>query len=244
MTNSPDLRGSLRLDGHHGPASRISRTRAAELIEKAMERADTPMVPRPRSKAWSWPSRALLVPVAAAIPLALLAGAAAYFVSSHHAGFANIGAEPARQAPERAPRPSAWTESPEPSGDRLDPAPMLEKANELRAKAEWLAATELYERTAQVDPNGVEAYEAMIAAGSLRMQHLGDAKGALRLLTAAVALRPADARSKDARWERIEALRALDDRAAEKQSLAEFIGLYSEGPLPTLARERLAKLSE
>jgi hypothetical protein len=242
MTNSPDLRGSLRLDGHHGPASRISRTRASEMIEKAMERADAPSIPLPRTRRWSWPSRALLVPVAAAVPLALLAGAAAYFVSSQHGGLAKSAAEPARVvAPARS---RSSTANPTSNRRRLEPQQMLEKANEARAKAEWLAATELYEQTAQAYPDSEEGYQAMVAAGLLRMVHLGDAEGALRLLSAGVSLRPADPMSEQARWGRIEALRALDDRATEKRSLLEFVRLYSEGPLPVLARERLAQLSE
>lgn len=240
MTNSPDLRGSLRLDGHHGPASRLSRLRAAELIEKAMERAETPSIPRPRKRRITWPSSTLLVPVAAAVPLALLAGAAAYFVSAQHAGRAKVGAEPARAAvvaPARASSPIA-------DGERLAPEPMLERANERRAKGEWLAATELYEQIAREYPSSREAYQSMVAAGLLRIQRLGDAEGAVRLLSAAIALRPADASSRDARWGRIEALRALDDRAEEKRSLLEFVSLYSDGPLPALAHERLVQLSE
>ena len=242
MTHSPDLRGSLRLDGHHGPASRISRLRAAEMIEKAMESADAPSLPLRRKRRFAWPSSALLVPVAAAVPLALMAGAAAYFVSMHHGGLAKVAAEPARGAALAPARGADASLSA--SGDRPAPESMLEKANELRAKGEWLAATELYEGIAQQFPSSKEAYRAMIGAGLLRLERLGDAEGAARLLSAAVAQYPTDDASREARWGRIEALRALDDRAEERRSLIEFVSLYSEGPLPALARERLTRLSE
>jgi hypothetical protein len=58
-------------------------------------------------------------------------------------------------------------------------------------------------------------------------------------LSAAISMRPSDPRSEEARWGRIEALRTLDDRAAEKAALQDFVTLYATGPLAALARERL-----
>jgi hypothetical protein len=206
------------------------------MVERAMERADVAELPPLPVRAVRRPSAALWLSVALIASSVVVAGGA-FFVAKR------------RGAPARF-----WTEVPlasllgkEASGEMtvagLSPSEVLAKASDLRAKGQWLAATALYENTANADRNGEDGYRAMVAAGLLRLNHLGDATGALNVLSAAIALRPSGALTEQARWTRIESLRALDDRAAEEKATAEFVELYPDGPFTQLARERLAALS-
>jgi hypothetical protein len=218
MTTSPELLGSLPLDGHHGPASRITRMRAAEIVERAMRRADAresqPQIPSRR-----WRNVALL-------GAASLASAALLLAAGLHLA-----------APQKIVAPRLLTSDVSSSDVQLGAAQMLQKADGLRAQHQWLAATELYEQTLRAYPNEADAYRAMVAAGRLRLEHLGDTRGALGLLSAAILARPHDALSEEARFARIEALRELGDRFAERQSIDEFVALYPDGALATRARE-------
>jgi hypothetical protein len=122
---------------------------------------------------------------------------------------------------------------------RTGPEEMLRKANDLRAKHHWLDATQLYEQTMRAFPDRAEAYSASVAAALLRLDHLGDPRGALRLFSSAVRARPEGALSEEARWGRIESYRALGDRSSETTSLREFVSLYPNSLLAPRARARL-----
>src|SRR5262249_23939572 len=85
-----------------------------------------------------------------------------------------------RETAARAPQPSR------PPTPEASPRDMLQQANDLRAQHQWLAATQIYEKTVRLFPGRAEAYTAMVAAGILRLDQLGDAKGALALFASAV----------------------------------------------------------
>jgi tetratricopeptide (TPR) repeat protein len=202
------------------------------MVERAIERADVAELPPRTLRRAGRPSAARWLTVTLVASSLVVAGGA--FLMAKRRG-----------APARF-----WTETPlasllgnEGSGDvagaGLSPSEILAKADDLRAKGQWLAATALYESAARADRNGEDGYRAMVAAGLLRLDHLGDPTGALGSLSAAIALRPNGALTEQARWTRIESLRAVGDRAAEEKALVEFVELYPEGPFTELARQRL-----
>jgi len=122
------------------------------------------------------------------------------------------------------------------------PEDMLRSANELRARHQWLAATQLYEKTLRSYPGRAEAYSAMVAAGVLRLDQLGDAKGALSLFSSAVRARPRGPLLEEARWGAIQAYRSLGDGASEQVALQEFVTAYPDSLVVTRARARLHEL--
>jgi len=274
MTNRRDSRRPLPLDGKTGPAPRISRNRAAAMVELALRGnpmrvvdSDAPTVVGPdacgarpmrapetidgRGRRWNagmvaamalavplmvagavhlvtQPERALLVELVKANSIAL-----AQDVRPEHA----IVAEPASidSAPAIAPEPRASASAPR----HTSAEQMLREADELRARSLWFAAEQMYERTIRARPRKAQALSAMVSAGLLRLDHLGDARGALRLLTAALRAHPEGALLEEAQWGEIESYRALGDQVAEKRAIEEFIKDHPSSLLTPQARERL-----
>jgi len=122
------------------------------------------------------------------------------------------------------------------------PEDMLRNANDLRARHQWLAATQLYEKTLRSYPGRAEAYSAMVAAGVLRLDQLGDAKGAMSRFSSAVRARPRGPLLEEARWGAIQAYRSLGDGASEQVALQEFVTAYPDSLVVTRARARLHEL--
>jgi hypothetical protein len=152
-------------------------------------------------------------------------------------------ARPVEVAPvetSRAPEPRAKP-VPRPAVAEASPHDMLQQANDLRAQRQWLAATQVYEKTLHTFPGRAEAYSATVAAGVLRLDQLGDPKGALALFTSAVRARPRGPLAEEARWGAIQAFRALGDRASEMAALQEFVTIH---PQSLLAWRALARLRE
>jgi hypothetical protein len=122
------------------------------------------------------------------------------------------------------------------------PLDMLQKANDLRAQRQWLAAMELYEKTLRTFPTRPEAYSASVAAGVLRLDQLGDPKGALALFQSAVRARPRGSLSEEARWGAIQSYRVLGDSSSERHALQEFLTLHPQSLLAWRAQARLREL--
>lgn len=144
----------------------------------------------------------------------------------------------AEDRPPPATRPPARPTSPRRDGPQL----LLRQANQLRARRQWGAAARAYEETIRLYPNSPEAYSATVAAGLLRLDHLGDARGALRLLSSAIDTHPRGALSEEAQWGRIEAYRDVGDHAAETHALEEFMQTHPASLMAAQARERLHHL--
>jgi tetratricopeptide (TPR) repeat protein len=123
------------------------------------------------------------------------------------------------------------------------PEDLLRKANELRAAGRWKEAEALYLRVIRAQPASLAAYVARVASGSLRLEHLGDARGALRQFEEALRLQPQGVLSQEARHGVAEAWRALGDRAAESRALEDFLSRHPDSPLGASARARLRELS-
>jgi hypothetical protein len=270
------------LDAQPGPASRISRARAANIVSTAMgfETRSRIDVKRPRPRRRAWTKVAFLSAAAFILPVTVVAGAVRFVAARHSmpaalmiagppaaphavpkaparavevAVPALVEAAPVEAAPvEAAPvetaappraqethaKPSAAVRAPVPE---TSPRDMLQQANDLRAQRQWLAATQTYEKTLRTFPGRAEAYSATVAAGVLRLDQLGDPKGALALFSSAVRARPRGPLAEEARWGAIQSHRALGDRAAEMAALQEFVTLH---PQSLLAWRALARLRE
>jgi len=125
------------------------------------------------------------------------------------------------------------------------PAPedLLRRANEHRATGQWKAAEALYLRVIRTDPKGMSAYVARVASGSLRLEHLGDARGALRQYQEAQRGWPGGVLEEEASHGVAEALRALGDRDGEARALEAFLARHPDSPHGVAARTRLREIS-
>jgi tetratricopeptide (TPR) repeat protein len=264
------------LDAQPGPATRISRTRAANIVSMAMgfETRSRIDVKRPRPRRRAWAKVAFLSAAAFVLPVTVVAGAVRFVAARRPMPAALLAAAPPALTladPKPAPRaveapvvaapvevaaPTelvATIETPRASETRTKPiaAPrpaveasprdMLQQANDLRAQRQWLAATQIYEKTLRTFPGRAEAYSATVAAGVLRLDQLGDPKGALALFSSAVRARPRGPLAEEARWGAIQSYRALGDRGSEMAALQEFVTLH---PQSLLAWRALARLRE
>lgn len=118
----------------------------------------------------------------------------------------------------------------------------MKQANEQRRARQWQAAEALYQRVMREHPGTSAAYVAAIAAASIRLDHLGDARGALRLYQSALASGVNRALAEEARWGLAEAHRALGDDAREIRALQDFVTRHPGSPLIPQARARLRAL--
>jgi hypothetical protein len=123
----------------------------------------------------------------------------------------------------------------------LAPEDLLRAANRLRAEHRWAEAEQTYQRVIARGPDHAEAYAASIAAASIRLEHLGDARGALQLYRA-TARAGNGALVEEADWGIAECYRALGDRDAEVSALRTFVGAHPQSALRPTAEARLSAL--
>ena len=119
------------------------------------------------------------------------------------------------------------------------PEDWLVEGNRLRAERRWAKADDAYTRAAQHAPNTQTAYVARVASGAVRLEHLGDARGALARYRAAQEQLPRGALAEEILWGIVEAERALGDRAREHAALERFLQEFPSSPLADQARARL-----
>jgi tetratricopeptide (TPR) repeat protein len=167
------------------------------------------------------------------------------------AGSVSASQEPAVAAPSDIPRRDSTPASarkqrlgtPARIPSAAAPEDLLREANAFRAGGRWKDAEALYLRVIREQPSSLAAYVARVASGSLRLEHLGNARGALRQFQDALRLQPRGVLAQEVRHGIAEAWRALGDRAAEARALEEFLSHHSDSPLGTTARARLRELS-
>ena len=127
-----------------------------------------------------------------------------------------------------------------------EPAPsaadLLGEANAKRAAKQWRVSDDLYAKVVTRAPKSLAAQTALVASASLRLEHLGDPKGAVLRFRRALALAPKGAVAEDARWGLAEALRATHDAAGEAQALDDFLAHHADSPLAERAKTRRAEL--
>ena len=116
----------------------------------------------------------------------------------------------------------------------------LSAANDLRRKSQWQAAEAAYRDIAAHYPRTPEAIVAQLAAAELRLDHLGDAAGALRLYQA---VPRSNALGVEALFGISRAYRVLGDLAAESAALRSLLDAYPTSLQADGARARLQQLS-
>jgi RNA polymerase sigma-70 factor (ECF subfamily) len=142
-------------------------------------------------------------------------------------------------APPRAAAPPS-TNPPSLVSNETTAADELSAANELRHKAQWQAAEAAYGAVAARYAGAQEGYVAQLAAAELRLAHLGDPAGALRLFQSLPRGNPLGV---EAQFGIGRAYRALGDRAAETAALRALIDAYPTSLQADGARERLKQLA-
>ena len=117
-------------------------------------------------------------------------------------------------------------------------ADLLGEANAKRAAKQWREADVLYAKVVERAKKGLAAQSALISSATIRLEHLGDPKGAAQRFRRALAMAPGGALAEDARWGLVEAARALKDREAEAAALDDFLAHHAGSPLAGPAKAR------
>jgi hypothetical protein len=107
---------------------------------------------------------------------------------------------------------------------------LLRRANELRAQRRWTESLALYERVRRDYPGSLQAYSGGVSAAYLRLDHAGDARGALILFQTLSRERPGGSLSEEIDWGIARAYRALGDPDGERQALQAFAANYPDSP--------------
>jgi len=156
----------------------------------------------------------------------------------------DAGAPELELAPEIELAPeSARRVSPErPATPPPSAADWLGEANAKRAAKQWREADALYAKVVERAPKGLAAQSALISSATIRLEHLGDPKGAAQRFRRVLAMAPGGALAEDARWGLVEVARALADRAAERAALDDFLAHHAGSPLAAQAAKRREEL--
>lgn len=122
--------------------------------------------------------------------------------------------------------------------ERVD---LLERANTLRREGRFAQAAAVYEQVVRLAPTSREASVARVAAGSVRLDGLHDARGAARLFRAA--MRGASGTlAAEASFGLARAARALGDRETEREALEALVERHERSAYAQMATRRLAML--
>jgi tetratricopeptide (TPR) repeat protein len=238
---SEDWPEELSLDDGAGPAPYLSPAARDAMLEGVLAQA--------------YPARRRGVWLAAAIALACIGGgsasAAVYWYARSHS-------EPVQAPPRPQPVEARRVEAPRapapvappivaPAADEpaaveraasRAPEDWLREGNRLRSARRWKRADQAYSQAAQHAPRDA-AYVAFVASAGVRLEHLHDARGALRHYRAALAASPHGPLDEEIRFGIADAYRALGDTAREQEALASFLREHPESPHAEQARARL-----
>lgn len=149
---------------------------------------------------------------------------------------------PVSAEPSAAPRAAAVRKQSSRASSITAPEDLLREANALRAAGRWKDAEALYLRVIREQPSSLAAYVARVASGSLRLEHLGNARGALRQYQEALRLQPQGVLDQEVRHGIAEAWRALGNTESEARALNDFLTHHPDSPLVPNARARLREL--
>lgn len=116
---------------------------------------------------------------------------------------------------------------------------LLKAANQLRRQARWAEAEHAYAQVASAYGNTAQGPVAALAAASLRLEHLGDPRGALVLYQRALR---ASSLSAEAQLGIADCYRALGERAAEITALQRLTAAHPEALFHERAVRRLRAL--
>jgi len=239
----PALAARFALDGRAGPAQRVSSQHAAMLVQGALDAAGTGGMSDAWRAARSSPWKAAGM---AGAGLLLAGAAAALYVrtaSPQAPPTSSMQTAPAVKTTSQAASTSEASPTvSEASAAVLDD--MLERANRLRAKGDYVGAERLYARVFQEHPGSLAGYVARVAAASIRLDHLADAQGARALLQGALRERPGGVLDLEVRAGLSKAERALGDQGAERAALQALVKAHPASLAAERARERLRELDD
>jgi hypothetical protein len=259
----PALPAPLALDDRPGPAPRITRERAASMIEAALRDFDGAQAAnRAVNKARARRNTLLpLLSIAASVLLGLVGvAAAARFYFHYDAPAPATAPAPANlprvaqrgmPAPEDLTPPAAVVETPaEPVPLRAAAKPnragapedLLQKANHLRADGQFREAAQTYALVYERFPKSLSAYVARVAAAAIQLEHLSNPTLARRLYEQALREQAAGALDLEARQGLSVALRDLEDRPAEVRALQGLVNAHPDSPAARRAQVRLREL--
>lgn len=242
----PELAARFELDAGAGPAPRLGAQRAAEMVHRALDAASPALGSGASARAARpvWTVRTL---VATGAGIALVGGAAALYER-----YAAPDAGPAHTAPMQSGAPAGLeaTDTPAPASAPTDPSvpatspgdDLLKHANRLRARADFGSAERLYTRVFVEHPGSLAAYVARVAAASIRLEHLGDARGARALLHEALREQPGGSLDLEIHSGLAKAARVLGDVDGERAALDTLVAKHGGSLAAERARERLDEL--
>lgn len=244
----------LSLDDRAGPARRISRDQAANMVDAALsEWAVEQAIPPARSRLFP------TVAMAAIVLLAVVGGASAarwYFGRAEQPSV-----ESAPVAPRVAPKRAQTTQLPEvtfeaereappapravkhEAHEKAEPEDLLQRANQLRAAGRFQSAAETYAQVYERYPRSLSAYAAQIAAASIELEHLGKPQHARKLFESALRSQPHGALDLEARQGLSLSLRDLGRDHDEAEALRALIRQHGETPAARRAEARLKELT-
>jgi tetratricopeptide (TPR) repeat protein len=269
----PELELRLALDSQAGPAARISKERARELVQaalaglpaaSALEQRDMATRPRAGRSHGLWLA-------AAALLLAFISGASASLWAwgkrtAERGGSTSVA--PLRPTTPRYGAPTADPATPSPALERdvadqervmqpprpalrsrrvvaeALPEDLLQLANRKRAEGDFDAARDRYEQVVRRYPGTLSSYAAQVAAGSLELEHLAHPDAARRWFERALEARPRGALSLEALQGLAASLAALDRPRDERRALERLITEHPDTHAARRARERLAALRD
>jgi hypothetical protein len=140
--------------------------------------------------------------------------------------------EPIEMRPEAVPDPKPKAEEKQAVED------LMAEANAARKAKEWKKAEAIYARVVEEFRGTSAAQVALVASATLRLEHLGDPRGAVKRFKQAAGGPLAE----EARYGLAEAYRALGDDAKEAEALTEFLRHHGDSPLADRARKRRTQL--
>jgi tetratricopeptide (TPR) repeat protein len=248
----------LLLDERPGPAARVSKERAALLVENALDTWQVDALPTPAK-----PSAWRMLAGAAMLLLALVGSAAAarwIFIelsAREKAEAAPVARKtPALRAQEKsvptaiAPQTSEEeamdtpvAKEPARKAQARDLEDWMREANRLRAAGRFAEAAAAYAQVYERHPGSVSAYVAAVAAGSIELEHLGNPSRARKLFARALRAQPVGTLDIEARQGLALALADTGDRPAEAEALAKLIAAHPNSPAAERARARLHELA-
>jgi outer membrane protein assembly factor BamD (BamD/ComL family) len=138
--------------------------------------------------------------------------------------------EPIEMKPEKAPREKPKAED------------LLAEANAARKAKEWKRAEGIYGEVVEEFRGTAAAQVALVASATLRLEHLGDPRGAAKRFRQALAGKASGPLAEEARYGLAEAYRAIGDDAAEAEALTQFLRHHGDSPLADRARKRRMQL--
>jgi hypothetical protein len=239
MRNEEMMKG-LALDAGAGPAAPIDGAKAAAMVKAAVDAA---MPPPPVGGSGSGLKllAAMTVVIAAAIGTVMLWPKTEKVEMREMAPFTSPSPSPSTATTTPTPTPTIPevevaipVHKPQPEGkvEKEKPEDLLKQANAARAKKDWKAADALYGRVMAM--GGAPAQVAAVASGTLHLEHLDDAKGAVARFKNGIG----GTASEEARWGLAQAYRALGDDAREAKALDDFLAHHADSPLAERARQR------